>query len=116
MNCSILVRSQIICSFPSAHSFFYLLDIACVYSFLVYNMKHLQKLTLFDYKIAITKNLIRWHQSRQRAVQLSRPSKRKSTSVVSNDHGVHLLQFQPPRKRCTYCSKEGKENRTSVVC
>ena len=96
--------------------FFDLLDIACVNSFLVYSMKHPKQLTLLDYKIAIAKNLIRWYQSRQRVVPLSRPRKRKSTSVASNAHGGHSPEFQPMRKRCAYCSKEGKENRTFVVC
>ena len=48
--------------------FFDLLDIACVNSFLVYNIKLLKQLTLLDYKIVIAKNFIRWHQSCQRAV------------------------------------------------
>ena len=96
--------------------FFDLLDIACVNSFLVYNMKHRKQLILLDYKIVIAKNLIRWHQSRQRDVPLSIPNKRKSTSVASNNHGGHLPELQPTRKRCTYCSKETKENRTFVVC
>ena len=73
--------------------FFDLLDIACVNSFLVYNMKHPKQSTLLDYKIVIAKNLIRYHQICQRAVPLSRPSKRKSTSVASNDHGSHLAEF-----------------------
>ena len=77
------------------HIFFDLLGIACVNSFLVYNMKHPKQLTLLDYKIVIAKNLIRWHQTRQRAVPLSRPSKRKSNSVASNDYGGHLPEFQP---------------------
>ena len=96
--------------------FFDLLDIVCVNSFLVYNMKHPKQITLLGYKIVIAKNLIRWHQSRQRDVLLSRPSKRKSTSVASSDHGGHLPEFQPTRKRCTCCLKERKENRTFVVC
>ena len=96
--------------------FFDLLDIACVNSFLVYNMKHPKQLILLDYKIVIAKNLIRWHQSRQGDVSLSRPSKRKITSVASNEHGDHLPELQPTQKRCTYFSKEGNENRTFIVC
>ena len=96
--------------------FFDLLDIACVNSFLVYNMKHPKQLIFLDCKIVIAKNLIRWHQSRQRDVPLSRPSKRKITSVASNDHGDHLPELQPTQKRCTYFSKEGKEDRTFIVC
>ena len=48
--------------------FFDLLDIACVTSFFVYNMKHPKQLTLLNYKIVVAKNLIRRHQRRQRAV------------------------------------------------
>ena len=96
--------------------FFDLLDIACVNSFLVYKMKYLKQLILLDCKIVIAKNLIRWHQSRQRDVPLSRPSKRKITSVASNDHGDHLPELQPTQKRCTYFLKEGKENRTLIGC
>ena len=96
--------------------FFDLLDIACVNSFLVYNTKHPKQLIFLDCKIVIAKNLIRWHQSRQRDVPLSRPSKRKITSVASNEHGDHLPELQPTQKRCTYFSKEGNENRTFIVC
>ena len=70
-------------------------------------MKHPKQLTLLDYKIVIAKNLIRWHQSRERAVLLSRPNKRKRTPLASNCHGGHLPEFQPTRKRRTYCSKKG---------
>ena len=38
--------------------FFDLMDIACVNSYLIYNMKHPNKLSLLDYKIVVTKNLI----------------------------------------------------------
>ena len=37
--------------------FFDLMDIACVNSYLIYNMKNPNKLSLLDYKIAIKKNL-----------------------------------------------------------
>ena len=94
--------------------FFDLLDIAIVNSFLVHNMKHPKQLTLLDYKTIIAKNLIRWHQSRQRAVPLSRPSKRRSTSVARNNHGGHLPEFQPTRKICICCSKKGTKIELSL--
>ena len=75
------------------HIFFDCLDIVCVNSFLVYNMNHPKQLTLPDCKIFIAKNLIQCHQSGPRAVLLSRPSKRKSTSVESNYHGNHFPEF-----------------------
>ena len=40
------------------HIFFDLMDIAFVNSYLIYNMKRLDKLFLLDYKIVVTKNLI----------------------------------------------------------
>ena len=55
---------------------FDLFDIDCVNSFLVYNnMKNLKQLTLPNYKIVLPKNFIRWQQSYQRPVLLSRQSK-----------------------------------------
>ena len=38
--------------------FFDLMDTACVNSYLTYNMKHPNKLSLLDYKIVVAKNLI----------------------------------------------------------
>ena len=39
------------------HIFFNLMDIACVNSYLIFNMNHPNKLSLLDYKIAVAKNL-----------------------------------------------------------
>ena len=41
--------------------FFDLMDIACVNSYLIYNMKHPYKLFLLDYEIFVAKNLIQYH-------------------------------------------------------
>ena len=38
--------------------FFDLMDLACVSSYLIYNMKHPNKFFLLSYKIVVTKNLI----------------------------------------------------------
>ena len=38
--------------------FFDLMDIACVNSYLIYNMKHPNKLFLLDYKVVVAKNII----------------------------------------------------------
>ena len=57
---------------------FDLTDIACVNSYLIYNMKHPNKLSLLDYKIIVAKNLIQYHQGRKKAVPISRPSKRRN--------------------------------------
>ena len=73
-------------------------------------MKYLKKLALLDYKIVIAKDLIRWNQSRQKAVPLSRPSKKKEYFSCNSDHGHHLPEFQPTQpKRCILCLKEGKK-------
>ena len=96
--------------------FFDLMDIACVNSYLIYNMKHPNKLSLLDYKIVVKKNLIQHHQGRKRAVPMSRPSKRKNQPESIDNHGGHLPDYQTMRKRCLYCAMEGKENRTFVIC
>ena len=49
--------------------FFDLMDIACVNSYLIYNMKHPNKLSLLDYKIVVAKT------------PNSIPSKKDSTNV-----------------------------------
>ena len=69
--------------------FFDLMDIACVNSYLIYNMKHPNKLSLLDYKIIVAKNLIQYHQGRKRAVPISRPSKRRNQPESIDNHGEH---------------------------
>ena len=96
--------------------FFDLMDILCVNSHLIYNIKHPNRLSLLDYKIVVTKNLIQYHQSQKRAVPKLRPSKRKDQTELIDNHGGHLPDYQTMRKRCTYCAMESKENRTFVIC
>ena len=96
--------------------FFNLMDIACVNSYFIYNMKHHNKLSLLDCKIFFTKNLIQYHQGRNRAVPMSRPSKRKNQLESIDNHGGHLPDYQTMRKRWAYCAMEGKKNRTFVIC
>ena len=67
--------------------FFDLKDIACVNSYLIYNMKHPNKLSLLDYKIVVVKNLIQYHESRKRAVPMSKPSKRKNQPESIDNRG-----------------------------
>ena len=69
--------------------FFDLMDIACLNSYLIYNMKHPNKLSLLDYKIIVAKNLIQYHQGRKRAVPISRPSKRRNQPESIDNHGEH---------------------------
>ena len=96
--------------------FFDLMDITCVNSYLIYSMKHPNKLSLLNYKIVFTKNLIQYHQCWKRAVPMSRPSKRKNQLESIDNHGRHLPDYQTMRKQCAYSAMEGKENRIFVIC
>ena len=91
--------------------FFDLMDIACANSYLIYNMKHPNKLSLLDYKIVVAKKVIQYHQSRNRAVPMSRPSLRKNQP----ESIAKWPDYQMMWKQCTYCAMEGKENRTFVI-
>ena len=81
------------------HIFFDLMDIACVNSYLIYNMKHPNKLSLLDYKIIVAKNLIQYHQGWKRAIPMSRPCKRKNQPESIDNHGGHLPDYQTMQKR-----------------
>ena len=96
--------------------FYDLMDIAGVSSYILYNMRNPNKLTLLDFEIVVAKNLIQWHQGQQRAVLSSRISKRKIQSNSSNWDDSHLPHFQQTRKRCVYCASNGKENRKYKTC
>ena len=95
--------------------FFNLMVIACANSYLIYNMKHLNKLSFLGYKIVVAKNLIQHHLDWKRAVPMSRPYKRKNQPESIDNHGGHLRYYQTMRKRCTYCAMECTENRTFVI-
>ena len=95
---------------------FDLMDIVCVKSYLIYNMKHPKLLSLFDYKIFVLKKLIQYSQGRKKSVPMSRPSKRKNQLDSIDNQGGHLPDYQTMWKRCVYCAIEGKENRTTVIC
>ena len=96
--------------------FFDLTDMACANRYLIYDVTHPNKLSLLDYKIVVTKNLIQYHQGWNRAVPMSRPSTMKNQAESIDNHGGHLLDYQTMQKRCTYCAIKGKENRTFVIC
>ena len=95
--------------------FFDLMNIACVNSYLIYNMKHPNKFYLLDYKIVVAKIVIQYHQNRKRAIPMPRPSKRKSQPELIDNHGGHLPDYQTVQKRCAHCTMEGTENRTFVI-
>ena len=71
-----------------------LMDITCVNSYLICNMKHPNKLSLLDYKIVAAKNLIQCHQGQKRGVPMSRPSKRNYQTELIDNHGGHLPNYQ----------------------
>ena len=96
--------------------FFDLMDIACVNSYITYNMKHPNHLSLLYYKIFVAKKLVQYHQGRESIVPMSRPSKRKNQPELIDNHGGHLPDYQTMRKRCAYCAIKGKENKTFVIC
>ena len=73
--------------------FFDLMDIACVNSCLIYNMKHPNKLPLLDYKIVVAKNLIQYHQDWKRTVPMWRPSKTKNQPESIYNHGGNLPDY-----------------------
>ena len=83
---------------------FDLIDIACVNSYLIYNMKHPNKLSLLYYKIGIAKNLIQYYQGRKREVPMLRPYKTKNQSESIDNHGGLLPDYQTMWKRCPYCA------------
>ena len=78
--------------------FFDLMDIACVNSYLIYYMKHPNKLSILDYKIAVTKNLIQYHQGLKRAVRMPRPSKRKNQPESIDNHGLIAIMLSKGKK------------------
>ena len=96
--------------------FFDLMDIAWVSSYLIYNVKHPNKLSLLDYKIVVAKNLIQYHQGQKRALPMSRPANRKNQPKLIDNDGGRLPNYQTMRKRCMYCVMKGKENRIFVIC
>ncbi len=96
--------------------FFDLMDIAVTNAFIVFNTKYPEKkFTLLDYKIVVAKSLIGNHTNRVRSLKTTMRSKR---SVVDApfESPEHLPVFASSRSRCVYCSAEGVENRTYVVC
>ena len=73
-------------------------------------------MSLLGFKIAVTENLIQYHQGRNKAEPMSRPSKGKNQPESIDNHGGHLPDYETMQKRWAYCAMEGKENRTLVIC
>ena len=61
-------------------------------------MKHPNKLSILDYKIAVTKNLIQYHQGLKRAVRMPRPSKRKNQPESIDNHGLIAIMLSKGKK------------------
>ena len=70
--------------------FFDLIDIVCVDSYLIYNMKHPNKFFLLDYKIVVAKNLIQYHEDWKKVVPVLRPTQRKNRPESIDNHGGYL--------------------------
>ena len=85
------------------------MDITCVNSYLIYNMKHPKKLSL------LRKNLTQYHQDWKRIVPISRPSKKKNQPESIDNHGGRFLDHQTMLKRGAYSAMTIKENRTFVI-
>ena len=95
--------------------FFDFLDIAVVNSKIVYNkIQSAPSLSSLDFRYSIAQIIIRKFSNRNRAVLLSRPSKR--SRGLSFDIVHHLLDFAPSRVRCAFCSSKNGESRTYVRC
>ena len=89
--------------------FFDLMDIACVNSYFIYNMKHPNKWSLLNYKIVVTKNLIQYHQDLKRVVPMPKTSNRKNQPESIDNHGSHVPEYQTMRKWSAYSAMEGKQ-------
>ena len=71
--------------------FFDLMDIAMVNSYLIYYMKHPNKLPFLDYKIAVGKNLIQYNQDQKRLVPMSIPSNLSRLIIME---GIYQISKQ----------------------
>ena len=94
--------------------FFALFDVALVNSFIVH-MEN-KDLTLKKFKICIALKLIASFVSRKLSGENHCPSKRTKAQRPGPISPSHLQIFLETRRRCTVCSKAGKENRTFVTC
>ena len=94
--------------------FFDLLDIACVNSFLVYNIKLRKQLILLDYKIVIAKNFIRWHQSRQRAVPSHDRVKERVLQLQAMNTVTIYQSISEHKKDAHIVQKKGKKIELSL--
>ena len=83
--------------------FFDLLDIACVNSFLVYNMKHPKQLTLPNYKIVLAKNFIRWQQSIKELYCYQDRVKERVLQLQAMTMETIYQSFRQDEKDAPYC-------------
>ena len=68
------------------HIFFDLIDIAYVNRYLIYNMKHPNKLSLLDYKIVVAK--------KPEKSSANVETKRKNQPDSIDNHGVYSTDYQ----------------------
>ena len=95
--------------------FFDLWDMALVNSYIVYSKLTQNKLSHYDFNVAVAKGLIGNYNSRKRNPLTFRPTKRSSSNFPT-EIPLHLPELEPSRGRCHYCKNEGKENRTFIKC
>ena len=97
---------------------FYLMDAACVNTFIVCNMMHQNDLNLFEYKTIVSTNLVGWYTSRRRAPPEQKlGSKRKYQYHFERKNlSLRLPEFQHSRKRCEYCYKERFDRKKFAKC
>ena len=98
--------------------FFDLMDVACVNSFMVYNMLHPNDLTLLDFKTIAATYLVGRYKSQNRSPPDGKTGSRRKHQYQfePNDLSLHLPEFQSSRKRCEYCYKEGFKWKSFVKC
>ena len=110
-----LDRKSTMRSYPRI--FFDLMDISMVNAYLAYSKLTHNPMTLLDFKIGVAKSMVGIYCSRQRNAPNNRSNRRDSlqppppTTVPQ-----HLPVVMSVRQRCTYCSKEGQENKSKVYC
>ena len=95
--------------------FFGLLDMAIVNSFLVFREAADSKISQKEYRRHLAKGLLTYSH------QATCPKRRKSAfsipaSVRNSNVGVHMPEFNAPKRRCEVCSKDGLESRPTSPC
>ena len=86
---------------------FYLMDVAMVNSFIIYDKLHLNTLSFLDFKLVVSKNFIGSFSVRTREFPSTRLTMQQLTQVVTNEAEPCFLKYQQTRRRCVYCTIGG---------